>query len=181
MKTIMLAAQAIETGYRDCVVAGGMESMSQIPHYLPALRGGVPLGPAQLVDGLVHDGLWDPYDNQHMGNCAEKCAVDYSFSREDQDAYAVQSYERAAAAWAAGVFDNEVVSVSVPQRRGDPKVISVDEEFTNIKVEKIPSLRPAFLKTGSVTAANASSINDGATATVVMSRERCVACMYRFI
>ena len=172
MKSIMFAAQAIETGYRDCVVAGGMESMSNIPHYVSGMRAGLPLGDGKIVDGLVYDGLWDPYDDQHMGNCAEVCASTYGFSREDQDAYAMMSYERAAASWAAGVFANEIVPVAVPQRRGDAKIVDTDEEFSNMKVEKIPTLRPAFQKDGTVTAANASSINDGATATIVMSRAR---------
>ncbi|GAA0744856.1 acetyl-CoA C-acyltransferase [Gaetbulibacter jejuensis] len=171
MKAVMQAAQSIALGDADIVVAGGMENMSLIPHYLHA-RTGTKFGPASLVDGMQKDGLVDAYDQNAMGVCADACATEYGFSREDQDAYAIQSYTRSAAAWEAGKFDNEVVPVEVPQRRGDAIVISKDEEFTNVKMEKIPALRPAFSKDGTVTAANASTINDGAGAMVLMSKEK---------
>ncbi|RYH74436.1 acetyl-CoA C-acyltransferase [Flavobacteriaceae bacterium 144Ye] len=171
MKAVMQAAQSIALGDADIVVAGGMENMSLIPHYLHA-RTGTKFGPTSLVDGMQKDGLVDAYDQNAMGVCADACATEYGFSREDQDAYAIQSYTRSAAAWEAGKFDNEVVPVKVPQRRGDAIVISKDEEFTNVKMEKIPALRPAFTKDGTVTAANASTINDGAGAMVLMSKEK---------
>lgn len=171
MKAIHMAANAIALGDADVVVAGGMENMSQVPHYLQG-RTAVKLGNLKAVDGMVHDGLTDVYDNQHMGMCAELCAKENGFSREDQDAYAVQSYQRSAAAWATGAFDDEIAPVSVPQRRGEPVVVSHDEEYSNVKLEKIPQLRPAFDKAGSVTAANASTLNDGASALVLMSEEK---------
>ncbi len=171
MKAVMQAAQAIALGDADIIVAGGMENMSLIPHYLHA-RTGTKFGPATLIDGMQKDGLVDAYDENAMGVCADACATEYKFSREDQDAYAVQSYERSSAAWDAGKFDNEVVPVEVHQRRGDAVVVSKDEEYTNVKMDKIPSLRPAFSKDGTVTAANASTINDGAGAVVLMSREK---------
>lgn len=171
MKAVMQATQAIALGDADIIVAGGMENMSLIPHYLHA-RTGTKFGPATLIDGMQKDGLVDAYDENAMGVCADACATEYKFSREDQDAYAVQSYERSSAAWDAGKFDNEVVPVEVPQRRGDAVVVSKDEEYTNVKMDKIPSLRPAFSKDGTVTAANASTINDGAGAVVLMSREK---------
>lgn len=171
MKAVMQAAQSIALGDADIVVAGGMENMSLIPHYLHA-RTGTKFGPTSLVDGMQKDGLVDAYDQNAMGVCADACATEYGFSREDQDAYAIQSYTRSAAAWEAGKFDNEVVPVEVPQRRGDAIVVSKDEEFTNVKMEKIPALRPAFTKDGTVTAANASTINDGAGAMVLMSKEK---------
>ncbi len=171
MKAVMQAAQAIALGDADVVVAGGMENMSLIPHYLHA-RTGTKFGPAKMEDGMQRDGLVDAYDQNAMGVCADACATEYKFSREDQDAYAIQSYKRSAAAWEAGKFDNEVVPVEVPQRRGDALVVDTDEEFTNVKLEKIPALRPAFTKDGTVTAANASTINDGAGAMVLMSREK---------
>ncbi|WP_417198815.1 acetyl-CoA C-acyltransferase [Bizionia sp.] len=171
MKAVMQAAQAIALGDADVVVAGGMENMSLIPHYLHA-RTGTKFGPAKMEDGMQRDGLVDAYDQNAMGVCADACASEYKFSREDQDAYAIQSYKRSAAAWEAGKFDNEVVPVEVPQRRGDALVVDTDEEFTNVKLEKIPALRPAFTKDGTVTAANASTINDGAGAMVLMSREK---------
>ncbi|MCF1191829.1 acetyl-CoA C-acyltransferase [Mangrovimonas sp. AS39] len=171
MKSIMHAAQAIALGDADIVVAGGMENMSMIPHYYHA-RTGTKFGPATLEDGLQKDGLVDAYDNNAMGVCADACAVKYEFSREDQDAFAIQSYKRSADAWETGKFDNEVVPVEVPQRRGDALVVSRDEEFTNVKLDKIPALRPAFTKDGTVTAANASTINDGAGAMVLMSKEK---------
>src|SRR5690606_17099252 len=153
------------------VIAGGMENMSLIPHYYHA-RSGTKFGPAILEDGMQKDGLVDAYDQNAMGVCADACALEYKFSREEQDAFAIQSYKRSAAAWESGKFDNEVVPVEVPQRRGDALLISKDEEFTNVKIEKIPSLRPAFTKDGTVTAANASTINDGAGAMILMSAEK---------
>lgn len=171
MKAVMQATQSIALGDADIIVAGGMENMSLIPHYLYA-RTGTKFGPTSLIDGMQKDGLVDAYDQNAMGVCADTCANEYEFSREDQDAYAIQSYNRSAAAWEAGKFDNEVVPVEVPQRRGEPKIVSKDEEFTNVKMEKIPQLRPAFTKEGTVTAANASTINDGAGAMVLMSREK---------
>ena len=171
MKTVMQAAQAIALGDADVIVAGGMENMSLIPHYLYS-RTGTKFGPTTLVDGMQKDGLIDAYDQNAMGVSADACATKYKFSREDQDAYSIQSYKRSTAAWEAGKFDNEVVPVEVPQRRGDAILVSKDEEFTNVKIDKIPSLRPAFTKDGTVTAANASTINDGAGAMVLMSREK---------
>ena len=171
MKTVMQAAQSIRLGDADIIVAGGMENMSAIPHYYHA-RSATKFGPATLEDGMQKDGLVDAYDNNAMGVCADACAVEYDFSREDQDAFAIQSYERSASAWDSGKFDNEVVPVEVPQRRGEPVVFSKDEEYTNVKMEKIPALRPAFTKEGTVTAANASTINDGAAALVLMSKDK---------
>jgi len=171
MKAIMQAAQSIALGDAEIVVAGGMENMSQIPHYVH-LRNGTKFGPTQLVDGMQKDGLVDVYDQNAMGVCADACAVEHNFSREDQDAFAVQSYERSAKAWKEGKFAEEVVPVEVPQRRGEPVLVSEDEEYRNVKMEKIPSLRPAFTKEGTVTAANASTINDGAAALVLMSSEK---------
>lgn len=171
MKAVMQAAQSIALGDADIIVAGGMENMSLIPHYYHA-RSATKFGPATLEDGMQKDGLVDAYDQNAMGVCADACATEYNFSREDQDAFAIQSYKRSAAAWEAGKFDNEVVPVEVPQRRGDALKITKDEEFTNVILDKIPSLRPAFTKDGTVTAANASTINDGAGAMVLMSREK---------
>lgn len=171
MKAVMQAAQAIALGDAHVIVAGGMENMSLIPHYLQ-VRTGTKFGPTSLTDGMQKDGLVDAYNQNAMGVCADACAQEYEFSREDQDAFAIQSYNRSAAAWQAGKFDNEVVPVEVPQRRGEPITVSIDEEFTNVKMEKIPQLRPAFSKDGTVTAANASTINDGAGAVVLMSKEK---------
>lgn len=171
MKTIMQAAQSIALGDNDIVVAGGMENMSMVPHYVH-LRNGQKFGPTSLVDGLQKDGLVDAYDQNAMGVCADACATEYEFSREDQDNFAIQSYKRSAAAWEQGKFNNEVVPVEVPQRRGEPVIVSEDEEFKNVKLEKIPALRPAFTKEGTVTAANASTINDGAAALVLMSADK---------
>ncbi|WP_438712137.1 acetyl-CoA C-acyltransferase [Aquimarina muelleri] len=171
MKSVMLAAQAIALGDADIVIAGGMENMSLIPHYV-RLRTGHKFGSQTLEDGMQKDGLVDAYDQNAMGVCADLCANEYSFSREDQDTFAIQSYERSAKAWAEGKFDNEVVPVAVPQRRGEPVMVTEDEEYKNVKLEKIPTLRPAFSKEGTVTAANASTINDGAGAVVVMSAEK---------
>lgn len=171
MKAVMQAAQAIALGDADIIVAGGMENMSLIPHYYHA-RSATKFGPATLEDGMQRDGLVDAYDQNAMGVCADACAVEHNFSREDQDNFAIQSYQRSAAAWEAGKFDNEVVPVEVPQRRGEPVVVSKDEEYTNVILDKIPALRPAFTKEGTVTAANASTINDGAGAMVLMSKEK---------
>tara|TARA_R110001592_G_scaffold8796_7_gene47649 strand:- start:610 stop:1785 length:1176 start_codon:yes stop_codon:yes gene_type:complete len=171
MKAVMQGAQAIALGDADIVIAGGMENMSLIPHYVQ-MRTGTKFGPSTLIDGMQKDGLVDAYDENAMGVCADACALKYNFSREDQDAYAIQSYTRSSKAWEAGKFDNEVIPVAVPQRRGEPKMITKDEEFTNVFIDKIPNLRPAFSKDGTVTAANASTINDGAAALVLMSREK---------
>lgn len=171
MKAIMQAAQSIALGDRSVMVAGGMENMSLIPHYVH-MRNGKKFGPATLEDGMQRDGLVDVYDQHAMGVCADACASEYNFSREDQDAFAVQSYQRSAAAWESGKFTDEVIPVTVPQRRGEPVVVREDEEFRNVNLEKIPKLRPAFSKEGTVTAANASTINDGAAALVLMSREK---------
>lgn len=171
MKAIMQAAQSIALGENSIVVAGGMENMSLIPHYVH-MRNGVKFGPTSLIDGMQRDGLVDVYDENAMGVCADACAVEHDFSREEQDAFAIQSYNRSAAAWKSGKFDDEVIPVEVPQRRGEPLVVSEDEEYKNVKMEKIPNLRPAFTKDGTVTAANASTINDGAAAVVLMSEEK---------
>jgi len=173
MKAVMQAAQAIALGDVDIIVAGGMENMSLIPHYYHA-RTATKFGPATLEDGMQRDGLVDAYDNNAMGVCADACATEYNFSREDQDAFAIQSYKRSTDAWNAGKFDNEIVPVEVPQRRGDAIVVNKDEEYTNVMLDKIPSLRPAFTKDGTVTAANASTINDGAGAMVLMSKEKAI-------
>lgn len=171
MKAVMQAAQSIALGDAEIIVAGGMENMSLIPHYYYA-RTGTKFGSATLIDGMQRDGLVDVYDGNAMGVCADLCATEYNFSREDQDTYAIQSYKRSAAAWDTGKFDNEVVSVEVPQRRGEPVLVNRDEEYTNVKLEKIPSLRPAFSKDGTATAANSSTINDGAAALVLMSKDK---------
>ena len=172
MKSIILGAQSIMTGMNDVVVVGGMENMSMAPHYLSAARTGTKLGPVTAVDGLVHDGLTDVYNNYHMGNAAELCASECDISREAQDEFAIESYKRAAKAWESGAMAEEVVPVEVPQRRGDAIVVSEDEEYKNVKMDKIPALRPVFQKEGTVTAANASTLNDGASALVLMSKEK---------
>ena len=174
MKAVMLGAQAIQCGDAEIVVAGGMENMSLIPHYMN-LRNGTKFGPATMLDGMQKDGLTDAYNNSAMGVCADLCAAEYNFTREDQDNYAIQSYERSANAWNSGKFDNEIVPVAVPQRKGDPIIVAKDEEFTNVKLDKIPSLNPVFTKDGTVTAANASTINDGAAAIILMSEEKAIA------
>lgn len=171
MKAVMQGAQAIMAGDAKIVIAGGMENMSLIPHYIH-LRNGNKFGPATMIDGMQKDGLSDAYDNSAMGVSADLCASEYKISREEQDAFAIQSYERSAKAWEAGKFDSEIVPVSVPQRRGEPIIIDKDEEYTNVKLDKIPSLAPAFTKEGTVTAANASTINDGAAALILMSEEK---------
>ncbi|MEM9929851.1 MAG: acetyl-CoA C-acyltransferase [Bacteroidota bacterium] len=171
MKTVMFGAQSIMLGHNDIVVAGGMESMSNIPYYVADARWGAKYGDRKLIDGLAKDGLTDAYDQQAMGTCADATAEKYGFSREDQDAYAISSYQKAAAATEAGIFSDEITAVHVPQRRGDDLVITEDEEYKKVKFEKIPNLRPAFSKTGTVTAANASTINDGAAALVLVSEK----------
>ncbi|MGL2994649.1 acetyl-CoA C-acyltransferase [Flavobacterium sp. TSSA_36] len=171
MKAVMLAAQAIQCGDASIVVAGGMENMSLIPHYMH-LRSGVKFGPTTMVDGMQKDGLTDAYDNTAMGVSADFCAQEYSITREQQDEFAVASYLRSKKAWDSGKFDDEIVPVVVPQRKGDPIIISKDEEFTNVAIDKIPTLNPVFTKEGTVTAANASTINDGAAALVLMSEEK---------
>jgi len=171
MKAVMQATQAIMAGDASIVVAGGMENMSLIPHYVQ-MRNGTKFGPTTLIDGMQKDGLTDAYDHNAMGVCADLCAKEYGITREEQDQYAVQSYERSAAAWNAGKFANEVVPVEVPQRRGDAIIVAKDEEYTNVKLDKIPSLSPVFTKEGTVTAANASTINDGAAALILMSEEK---------
>ena len=174
MKSVMLGAQAIMCGDAEIVVAGGMENMSMIPHYVH-LRNGVKFGPTTMVDGMQKDGLTDAYDNNAMGVCADMCASEYKITREDQDNFAIQSYERSSKAWDAGKFDNEIVPVSIPQRKGDPIIVSKDEEYTNVKLDRIPTLNAVFTKDGTVTAANASTINDGAAAMVLMSEEKALS------
>ena len=170
MKAIMLGAQTILAGDNHIVVAGGMENMSQTPHYLDA-RNGTKFGNIITLDGISKDGLLDVYNKVPMGNCAEICAKEHNISREDQDNFAITSYQRASAAWTNGKFNDEIVAVSVPQRKGDPIVIKEDEEYKNVFLDKIPGLRPAFDKDGTITAANASTINDGASALILASKE----------
>lgn len=169
LKAVMLAAQAIKSGDADVVVAGGMESMSNVPYYLPQARAGARLGNATMVDGMVHDGLWDVYNNFHMGNAAELCAKEYSFTREQQDAFAKQSYERAIDATSKDLFKKEIVPVEIKDRKGNSTFVTEDEEPKNVNFEKMSSLKPVFDKNGTITAANASSINDGAAALVLAS------------
>ena len=171
MKSIAFAAQAIKCGDADIVVAGGMENMSMIPHYMQG-RKGQKFGNIQIEDGLLKDGLVNVYDGKHMGTCGDACAEKYEFSREDQDAFAISSYERSAKAWSTGKFDDEVIPVEIPQRRGESIMLKEDEEYKNVKLEKVAQLRPAFSKEGTVTAANASTLNDAAAALVIMSREK---------
>ena len=171
MKAVMLAAQSIALGDTSIVVAGGMENMSLIPHYLHG-RQGTKFGPTTLEDGMQKDGLIDAYDNVAMGVCADACATKFGFSREDQDAYAIQSYQRSSEAWKLEKFSDEIIPVEIPQRKGPSVVMTEDEEYKNVKMEKIPSLRAAFSKDGTVTAANASTINDGGAALILMSVEK---------
>jgi acetyl-CoA C-acetyltransferase len=171
MKAIMLAAQTIALGDADIIVAGGMENMSSIPHYQHA-RKGSKFGPITMEDGMQKDGLVDAYGKIPMGVCADDCATEYNFSREDQDAFAIQSYNRSAKAWSEGKYADEIVPVEIPQRRGDPIIFSEDEEYKNVKMDRISTLRAAFTKDGTVTAANASTINDGGAALVLMSLEK---------
>lgn len=171
MKAISLAAQSIALGDNEIVVAGGMENMSLIPHYVYS-RAGKKFGDLNLIDGMLKDGLVDAYDHNHMGTCSDLCAAEYEFSREDVDQFAIQSYTRSENAWKSGKFKEEVVPVEVPQRKGNPIIVQEDEEYKNIKLDKVPKLRPAFSKDGTTTAANASTINDGAAALVLMSKEK---------
>ena len=171
MKTIMQAAQSIALGDQEVVVAGGMENMSMAPH-LVSMRNGQKFGPTTLEDSMQKDGLVDAYQQIAMGVFADQCALTYECSREDQDQFAIQSYQRAKAAWDAGKFSNEIIPVSIPQRKGDPIIFDTDEEYSNVFLDKIPTLRPAFTKDGTVTAANASTINDGAAALVLMSADK---------
>ena len=173
MKSVMLAAQSISLGDTEIVVAGGMENMSLIPHYLHG-RQGTKFGPTTLEDGMQKDGLVDVYEKVAMGVCADACATKYGFSREDQDAYAIQSYQRSSEAWKLGKFSDEIIPVEIPQRKGAPVLMTEDEEYKNVKMEKIPSLRAAFSKEGTVTAANASTINDGGAALILMSAEKAI-------
>lgn len=170
MKAIMLGTQSILAGDNEIVVAGGMENMSQTPHYIDG-RNGVKFGNITMLDGITKDGLLDVYNKVPMGNCAELCAKEHGITREDQDNFAITSYTRAAEAWKTGKFENEIVPVAVPQRKGDAIVISEDEEYKNVFLDKIPSLRPAFDKDGTITAANASTLNDGASAVILASAE----------
>jgi acetyl-CoA C-acetyltransferase len=172
MKAVALAAESILLGDNDCVVAGGMESMSNVPYYLDKARNGYKLGHGSVTDGLVKDGLWDVYKDYHMGNAAELCATECKISREEQDAYALESYRRSVEAYKNGAFKDEIAPISVPVRGKDPIVVSEDEEYKNLKADKVPSLKPAFQKDGTVTAANASKLNDGAAALVLMSKEK---------
>lgn len=172
MKSVMFGAQSIMLGINDVVVTGGMESMSNIPYYIPNARFGYKYGNAELIDGLQKDGLWEVYNDFAMGNCADHTAKEKNITREEQDEYAINSYKRTSDSTAAGKFNNEIVPVEIPQRKGDPVVMTEDEEFRNVDFAKIPALRPVFNKDGSVTAANASTINDGASALVLVSREK---------
>ena len=174
MKSVMLAAQTIKSGDNDIVVAGGMENMSSVPHYFIKGRTGQKLGDMKLIDGMVMDGLTDVYNKVHMGNCAEICAKEMNISREDQDNFAVESYNRSTKSWNEGRFLDEIVPVSVPQRRGEDLVVSEDEEYKNVNLEKIPALRAVFDKEGTITAANASTLNDGASALVLMSLDKAI-------
>jgi len=171
MKSIALAAQSIMLGDNDIVVAGGMENMSSAPFYSDSTRWGAKYGNSQLIDGLAKDGLTDVYGNVPMGNCAELCASEHKFSREEQDNFAIESYKRSAAAWSAGKFKDEVIGITVKTKKGDV-VFAEDEEYKNVNFEKIPTLKPVFQKDGTVTAANASTMNDGAAALVLMSKEK---------
>jgi len=172
MKAVMLATQSILAGDNDVVLAGGMENMSQVPHYIKGSRNGFKLGDFTAKDGLVLDGLQDVYNDYHMGVAADLCASECDISRQAQDEFAIESYNRSSAAWEAGKFNDEVVPVEVPQRRGEPKMVTEDEEYKNVRFEKIPTLRPVFQKDGTVTAANASTLNDGASALILMSGEK---------
>lgn len=172
MKSVMFAAQSIMLGDNDIVVAGGMENMSQVPYYTDKMRWGSKLGNVNMIDGLVKDGLTDVYNDYHMGNAAELCAKEHNISRKEQDDFAIESYKKSAKAWNNGAFKNEIIPVEIPQRKGNPLIMDTDEEFTNVKLEKIPNLRPVFQKDGSVTAANASTLNDGAAALILASEEK---------
>lgn len=171
LRAVMDVANGITAGEWNVAVAGGMESMSSSPHLLPRSRQGFRMGNVTALDSMVHDGLWDPYGDKHMGNCAELCARKYEFSREEQDAFALESYQRARASVEGGLFDAEIAPVEVPVRRGEPRVVSADEEPFKAPLEKMPTLRPAFEKDGTITAANASKLNDGAAAFVLCSQD----------
>ena len=171
MKAIMFGAQSIMLGDNDVIVAGGMESMSNVPFYLDKARNGYRLGHGQLIDGLVKDGLWDVYKDYHMGNAAELCAKEYNITREEQDAFAIESYKRSANSWSKGLFKDEIVPVTISQR-GKDTIVNEDEEYKKVDFAKVPSLKPVFIKDGTVTAANASTLNDGASALVLMSKEK---------
>lgn len=172
MKSIMIAAQTIKAGDNDIVVAGGMENMSDVPFYSNNVRWGNKLGNVEFTDGLIKDGLTDVYNNYHMGNAAELCAVNHNISRAQQDDFAINSYKKSTEAWNKGLFKNEITAVEVPQRKGDSLMISEDEEYKNVKIDKIPTLRPVFKKDGTVTAANASTLNDGAAALIIVSEKK---------
>ena len=172
MKSIIIAAQTIMCGDNDVVVAGGMENMSSVPHYFVKGRSGQKLGDMKLLDGMVKDGLTDVYGNKHMGVCAETCAKEMKFSRQEQDNFAIESYNKSNNSWKSGKFSNEIVQVEVPQRKGNAIIVTEDEEYKNVKLEKIPQLRPVFDKEGTITAANASTLNDGASALILMSSEK---------
>ncbi len=172
MKSISLGAQQIMTGLADVVVAGGMENMSAVPHYMMGSRNGYKYGNVSMVDGLANDGLMDAYNNQMMGWCADLCATEYKFTREQQDEFAINSYKKAAQAWADGKFNDEVVGVEMTDKKGNVTVFNHDEEYKAVNFDKIPTLRPAFSKEGTVTAANASTMNDGAAAVILMSKEK---------
>ena len=172
MKAVMMAAQSIKAGDKDIVVAGGMENMSAVPYYMDKARNGYRLGDGVIIDGLVKDGLTDVYNKVHMGVCAEKCADEMNFSREEQDKFALTSYERSAAAWSTGKFSDEIVPVEVPQRRGDALIVTEDEEYKKINKEKFLKLRTVFKKDGTVTAGNASTLNDGASALILMTANK---------
>lgn len=172
MKSVMLGAQSIMLGHADVIVAGGMESMSNVPFYVPKARYGYGYGHGQLLDGLMHDGLWEPYHKFPMGSCADNTAKEMNISREAQDEFAINSYKKIADSTEKGYFKNEIVPVEIPQRKGDPILMSEDEEYKNVKFDKIPSLRPVFNKDGTVTAANASTINDGASALILVSKSK---------
>ena len=172
MKSISLAAQSIQLGQVDIAIAGGMESMSQVPHYIAGTRAGFKFGDTKLIDGIIKDGLMNVYDQNVMGVLADKCASKYEFSREAQDEFALESYQRSSKAWDSGKFNEEVVPIEIKDRRGNITVVDKDEEFKNINLEKVSKLRPAFTKDGSVTAANASTLNDGAAALVLMSAKK---------
>jgi len=172
MKSVMFGAQSIMLGINDVVVAGGMESMSNVPYYIPKARFGYKYGHGQMLDGLMHDGLWEAYHGFPMGSCADNTAKEMNISREAQDEYAINSYKRAAAATEAGKFKDEIIPVEIPQRKGDPIIMSEDEEYKNVSFDKIPALRPVFNKDGTVTAANASTINDGSSALVLVSKKK---------
>jgi len=171
MKAIAYGMQSITLGDADVVIAGGMESMSQVPFYLPSMRWGAKYGNVQTIDGLAKDGLTDVYGQVPMGQCAERCATDLSISREDQDAFAIQSYKRSAQAWSEGRFSDEIIPVKISTKKGDV-IITEDEEFKSVQFDKIPTLKPVFIKDGTITAANASTMNDGAAALVLMSKEK---------